>query len=249
MTVKYNPKKYNKLKLIDSNISYHNANFVASFFCDLLLTIFNISIYIFAVTLSMFLIFEQTFSFLIEDFIYTINVPIASAFIVGSVIFIKSIFHIRTAIDKTFYKMTKFDFVDDYLKVIGLFAIIFFSGFILFEKELLYGVFDNVTIRFLFIITIPFILIKTGKIIFTDIKNIFTERANDIKKIKRISTEKNNIVKHIIHTENIQHVLAESTPKEAKYYEKLFKKNFKDVIYCKKESKKTKEKEYTLENL
>lgn len=249
MTVKYNPKKYNKLKLIDSNIFYHNANFVASVFCDLSFIIFNILIYLSAAIIASFFIFEHTFSFLIEDYFYTINVPAASTLIFGSFIFIKSLFHLRNTIDKTLNKMTKIDFIDDCLKVIVLFAIIYSSSFILFEKELLYSFFDNVTIKFLFIITIPFMLIETGKIIVTDIKSIFTGRANDIKRIKRISTEKNNIIKHIIHTESIQNILAESTPKEAKYYEKLFKKNFKEVIYYKKESQKTKEKECTLENL
>jgi hypothetical protein len=249
MTIKYNPKKYNKLKLIDSNISHHNANFVLSVFCDLLLIVFNILIYITAAIIASLLIFEQTFSFLIEDYFYTINVPAASALIFGSFIAIKSLFHLRNTIDKILNKMTKIDFIDDYFKVIVVFVIIYLSGFILFEKELLYGFFDNATIRFLFILSIPFIFIETGKIIFTDIKKIFTGRTNDIKRIKRISTEKNNIVKNIIHTESIQNILAESTPKEAKYYESLFKKNFKEIIYCKKERKKTKEKEYILENL
>lgn len=249
MTVKYNPKKYNKLKLIDSKISYHNANFIVSLFCDLSLIIFNILIYLSSAIIAGFLIFEQTFSFLIEDYFYIINVPAASALIFCSFIIIKSLFHLRSTIDKTLNKMTKIDFINDYLKVVVFFSIIYLSSFILFEKELLYSFFDNVTIRFLFIVATPFILIEAGKIILADIKNIFTGRSNDIKKIKRISTEKNNIIKHIIHTESIQNILAESTPKEAKYYEKLFKKNFKEVIYHKKESQKTKEKECMLENL
>jgi len=249
MTIKYNPKKYNKLKLIDSNISHHKSNFVVSVFCDLSLIIFNILIYLFAAIIASFLIFEQTFSFLIEDYFYIINVPAASALVFGSFIAIKALFHLRNSIDKILNKMTKINFADDYFKIIVVFSIIYLSAFILFEKELLYGFFDNITIRFLFIPSIPFIFIEVGKIIFTDIKNIFTRRANDIKRIKRISTEKNNIVKNIIHTENIQNILAESTPKEARYYEKLFKKNFKEVIYFKKENQRRKEKESILENL
>ncbi|MBM24283.1 MAG: hypothetical protein CL760_01065 [Chloroflexi bacterium] len=248
MTIKYNPKKYNKLKLIDSNISYHKSNFVVIVFCDLSLIIFNILIYLFAAIIASFLIFEQTFSFLIEDYFY-INVPAASALVFGSFIAIKALFHLRNSIDKILNKMTKIDFADDCFKIIVVFSIIYLSVFILFEKELLYGFFDNITIRFLFILSIPFILIEVGKIIFIDIKNIFTRRSNDIKRIKRISTEKNNIVKNIIHTENIQNILAESTPKEARYYEKLFKKNFKEVIYFKKENQRRKEKESILENL
>lgn len=249
MTIKYNPKKYNKLKLIDSNIFCHKANLFFNIFFDLVVTIMIISIYVFAVTLASVLIFEQTFSFLIEDFVYTMNAPISSALIFGNFIFIKCLFHIRNTINRTFCKITKLDFVDDCLKV-GIFIIIFhLSCFILFEKELLYQVFDNITIRFLFILSTPLLFIKTGKIIFTDIKNIFIERLNDIKKIKRISTGRNNIIKNIIHTESIQNILAESTPKEVKYYESLFKKNFKEIIYYKKERKKIKEKEYILENL